>query len=65
MDDPNRPVPTLSDATVTMTKGDCVGLYTFYTGTHEGLADLDYATKYDVVTGTSRDAFKAASGLGS
>ncbi|KAI1423013.1 hypothetical protein F5Y12DRAFT_716792 [Xylaria sp. FL1777] len=65
---PTRPVPTLNDATVLMTKGDCVGLYTFYTGTYEGLGDLDYATKIDVVTGTgesaSRDAFKAASGLG-
>jgi hypothetical protein len=51
-----------------MTKGDCVGLYTFYTGTYEGLGDLDYATKIDVITGTgesaSRDDFKAASGLG-
>ncbi|KAI1363587.1 heme peroxidase [Xylaria arbuscula] len=64
VDDPNRPVPTLNNATVTMTKGDCVGLYTFYTGTYEGLGDLDYATKVDVVTGASRDAFKAASGLG-
>ncbi len=66
--DPNRPVPTLNDVTVNMTKGDCVGLYTFYTGTYEGLGELDYATKIDVVTGTgvlaSRDAFKAASGLG-
>ncbi|KAI1352516.1 heme peroxidase [Xylaria sp. FL0043] len=64
----NRPVPTLNEATVNMTKGDCVGVYTFYTGTYEGLGELDYATKIDVVTGTgassSRDAFKAASGLG-
>ncbi|KAI1310047.1 heme peroxidase [Xylaria venustula] len=65
---PNRPVPTLNNATLDMTKGDCVGLYTFYTGTYDGLGELDYATKIDVVTGTgalaSRDAFKAASGLG-
>ncbi|KAK5627200.1 hypothetical protein RRF57_002915 [Xylaria bambusicola] len=68
VDDPNRPVPTLNEATVTMTKGDCVGLYTLFTGTYEGLGDLDYATKFDVVTGTgetaSQDAFKAASSLG-
>ncbi|KAI1154349.1 hypothetical protein F4825DRAFT_193510 [Nemania diffusa] len=66
--DPNRPVPTLNDDTVEMTKGDCVGLYTFYTASYEGLGDLDYATKIDVITGTgesaSRDDFKAASGLG-
>ncbi|TGJ86013.1 hypothetical protein E0Z10_g2742 [Xylaria hypoxylon] len=65
---PNRPIPTLSDTTVNMIKGDCVGLYTLYTGTYEGLGELDYATKFDVVSGTgasaSRDAFKAASGLG-
>jgi hypothetical protein len=66
--DPNRPVPTLSDTTVEMTKGDCVGLYTFYTATYENLGDLDYATKIDVVAGAGesapRDAFKAASDLG-
>ncbi|KAI1169114.1 hypothetical protein F5B18DRAFT_9053 [Nemania serpens] len=66
--DPNRPVPTLNDDTVAMTKGDCVGLYTFYTTTYDGLGDLDYATKIDVITGTgesaSRDVFKAASSLG-
>jgi hypothetical protein len=65
---PNRPVPTLNDETVAMTKGDCVGLYTFYTATYEGLGELDYATKIDVITGTgesaSRDDFKAASSLG-
>ncbi|KAI1754591.1 hypothetical protein F4782DRAFT_37229 [Xylaria castorea] len=65
---PNRPVPTLNDAIVQMKKGTCVGLYTLYTATYEGIGDLDYATKIDVVTGTgasaSQDAFKAASGLG-
>ncbi|GAP84127.1 putative WSC domain-containing protein [Rosellinia necatrix] len=68
VDNPNRVVPTLNDEVVEMTKGDCVGLYTFYTATYQGLGELDYATKIDVVTGTgesaSRDAFKAASGLG-
>jgi len=66
--DPNRPVPTLSDDSVEMEKGDCVGSYTFYTSTYEGLGDLDYATKIDVVSGTGatarQDAFKAASDLG-
>lgn len=61
-------MPTLNDDTVAMTKGDCVGLYTFYTTTYDGLGDLDYATKIDVITGTgesaSRDVFKAASSLG-
>ncbi|KAI0403627.1 hypothetical protein F4802DRAFT_598825 [Xylaria palmicola] len=66
--DPNRPVPTLNDDTVEMTKDNCVGLYTFYTADYDDLGDLDYATKIDVVAGAgesaSRDAFKAASSLG-
>lgn len=68
VDDPNRPIPTLLDTTVEMVKGDCVGSYTFYTATFEGLGDLAYATKIDVVSGSGalalRDDFKAASSLG-
>ncbi|KAI2623449.1 heme peroxidase [Xylaria nigripes] len=66
--DPNRPIPSLNDVTVNMTKGTCTGLYTFYTATYENLGDLDYATKIDVISGSgqsiSRDDFKAASELG-
>jgi hypothetical protein len=66
--DPNRPIPTLLDTTVEMVKGDCVGSYTFYTATYEGLGGLGYATKIDVVSGSGasarRDDFKAASDLG-
>ncbi|KAI8630141.1 heme peroxidase [Xylariaceae sp. FL1651] len=65
--DPNRPVPTLSNTTVAMTKGDCVGAYTFYTAAFTGLGDLDYATKIDVISGSGataqRDDFNAASEL--
>ncbi|KAI0398059.1 heme peroxidase [Xylariaceae sp. FL0594] len=66
--DPNRPVPTLSEDSMAMEKGDCVGSYTFYTATYDGLGDLAYATKMDVVSGTGtkalRDEFKAASDIG-
>ncbi|XDG01963.1 hypothetical protein ABKA04_001578 [Annulohypoxylon sp. FPYF3050] len=50
--DPNLPVPTLKNATVTMTEGDCVGAYTFYTANYTGLGDLAYASKIDVISGS-------------
>ncbi|CAJ2507996.1 Uu.00g091820.m01.CDS01 [Anthostomella pinea] len=53
---------------LSMTKGDCVGPYTFYTSTFTGLGELDYAAKIDVVSGSGasapRDDFNAASELG-
>ncbi|KAI1647215.1 heme peroxidase [Daldinia loculata] len=65
--DPNRPVPTLKDATITMTEGTCVGSYTFYTADFTGLGDLAYASKIDVISGSDSssitDAFNAASEL--
>ncbi|KAI1447162.1 heme peroxidase [Annulohypoxylon stygium] len=66
--DPNLPVPTLKNATVTMTEGDCVGAYTFYTANYTGLGDLAYASKIDVISGSEAsvltDDFNAASDLG-
>ncbi|KAH9910074.1 heme peroxidase [Xylariomycetidae sp. FL2044] len=66
--DPNRPVPDLNNATVAMNQGDCVGPYTLYTANFTGLGDLDYETRFDLVSGNdntaSVDDFKAASGLG-
>ncbi|KAI0884485.1 heme peroxidase [Annulohypoxylon maeteangense] len=65
---PNRPVPTLKNATVTMAEGNCVGAYTFYTANYTGLGDLAYASKIDVISGSGTSAladdFNAASGLG-
>ncbi|KAI0119166.1 heme peroxidase [Daldinia grandis] len=64
---PNRPVPTLKSATITMTEGTCVGLYTFYTADFTGLGDLAYASKIDVISGSDSssvtDDFNAASDL--
>ncbi|KAI0205412.1 heme peroxidase [Astrocystis sublimbata] len=66
--DPNRPIPTLNDAILEMEKYECVGLYTLYSAVYEGLGDLAYATKVDVVTGAgtsaAQDTFKAASDFG-
>ncbi|KAF3065112.1 Ubiquitin-like-specific protease 2 [Daldinia childiae] len=65
--DPNRPVPTLKNATITMTEGTCVGSYTFYTADFTGLGDLAYASKIDVISGSDSssvvDDFNAASEL--
>ncbi|KAI1259995.1 heme peroxidase [Xylariaceae sp. FL1019] len=65
---PNMPIPVLSDDTVEMEQGDCVGAYTFYTASYDGLGDLDYATKFDVISGNGTEAlsddFNAASDLG-
>ncbi|KAI1498524.1 WSC domain-containing protein [Biscogniauxia marginata] len=64
---PNLPIPTLKNTTISMTKGTCVGPYTFYTANFTSLGDLDYATKIDVVSGSDtsalRDDFNAASEL--
>ncbi|KAI1663060.1 heme peroxidase [Daldinia decipiens] len=65
--DPNRPIPTLKNATITMTEGTCVGSYTFYTADFTGLGDLAYASKIDVISGSdsssATDDFNAASEL--
>ncbi|KAI1410905.1 WSC domain-containing protein [Hypoxylon sp. FL1857] len=65
---PNLPIPTLKNATVTMTESTCVGLYTFYTANYTGLGDLAYASKIDVISGSGTSAltddFNAASDLG-
>ncbi|KAI1391221.1 heme peroxidase [Hypoxylon trugodes] len=66
--DPNLPVPTLKNATVAMTKGACVGSYTFYTANHTNLGELAYASMIDVISGSDSevltDDFNAASELG-
>ncbi|KAI1328804.1 heme peroxidase [Xylariaceae sp. FL0255] len=66
--DPNLPVPSLHNATVAMTKGDCMGSYTFYMAEFSGLGSLAYAAKIDVISGSGASAltddFNAASNLG-
>ncbi|KAI0024384.1 heme peroxidase [Xylariomycetidae sp. FL0641] len=65
---PSAPVPVLFNTTVPMTQQSCVGAYTFYTASYQGLGSLDYQTKIDVISGNDtfaiRDAFKSASDLG-
>ncbi|KAI8965723.1 heme peroxidase [Daldinia sp. FL1419] len=64
---PNRPIPTLKNTTITMTESTCVGPYTLYTATYAGLGDLAYASKIDVISGSGSsylvDDFNAASEL--
>ncbi|RYP77038.1 hypothetical protein DL771_001328 [Monosporascus sp. 5C6A] len=66
--DANRPVPNLRSATVAMTKGSCVGAYTFYNVQYTIPGDLAYASRIDVVSGSGdsalSDAFNSAGELG-
>ncbi|ORY71629.1 copper radical oxidase [Pseudomassariella vexata] len=63
-----RPIATLSSNTIAMTRGDCVGPYTFYTASYTIPGDTSSAAKLDVVSGTGEyaigDYFNAASELG-
>ncbi|KAK6066430.1 WSC domain-containing protein [Seiridium cupressi] len=55
----SNPVATLSTTTTAMTKGICVGPYTFYTASYQiPDASLSYSAKIDVVSGTGSGAMK-------
>ncbi|CCC09943.1 hypothetical protein SMACR_02523 [Sordaria macrospora] len=58
-----NPVPILSSATVAMTKGDCIGPYTFYSASYTIAGGLSYAAKLSVTAGSSSDSFNKASDL--
>ncbi|RYP59435.1 hypothetical protein DL769_008523 [Monosporascus sp. CRB-8-3] len=64
----NLPVPSLRSVTVAMTKGNCVGAYTFYNVQHTIPGDLAYASRIDMVSGSGdsalSDAFNSAGELG-
>ncbi|RYP09040.1 hypothetical protein DL764_001536 [Monosporascus ibericus] len=66
--DANLPVPNLRTVTVAMTKGNCVGAYTFYNVQYTIPGDLAYASRIDVVSGSGdsalSDAFNSAGELG-
>ncbi|RYP29171.1 hypothetical protein DL767_006864 [Monosporascus sp. MG133] len=66
--DPNLPVPNLRTVTVAMTKGNCVGAYTFYNVQYTIPGDLAYASRIDVISGGGdsalSDAFNSAGELG-
>lgn len=66
--DANLPVPNLRNATVAMTRGDCVGTYTFYSVEYTVPGDLAYASRIDVASGdgtsSSSDDFNSAGELG-
>ncbi|KAL1842674.1 hypothetical protein VTK73DRAFT_3070 [Phialemonium thermophilum] len=50
-----NPVPALQNATVSMTKGKCVGDYTFYTGTYTIPGGLSFNARVDVISGDGDD----------
>ncbi|KAL2266404.1 hypothetical protein VTJ83DRAFT_5756 [Remersonia thermophila] len=63
----DNPVPALNEATITMTKGDCVGLYTFYSGSFVIPGGLSYNARLSVTAGSGEavftDDFNKASNL--
>ncbi|KAK4162775.1 putative fungistatic metabolite [Cladorrhinum sp. PSN259] len=62
--DTNNPVPSVNTATVGMAKGDCVGLYTFYTASYTIAGGQSYNARLTVNAGGFTDDFNKASALG-
>ncbi|KAL2179114.1 uncharacterized protein P884DRAFT_239711 [Thermothelomyces heterothallicus CBS 202.75] len=53
----DNPVPALNEATVQMTKGDCVGPYTFYSGSFTIPGGLSYNARISVTAGSNATAY--------
>ncbi|KAL2197417.1 hypothetical protein P885DRAFT_77108 [Corynascus similis CBS 632.67] len=53
----NNPVPALNEATIPMTKGDCVGQYTFYSGSFTIPGGLSYNARISVTAGSGTTAY--------
>ncbi|KAK3994786.1 putative fungistatic metabolite [Cladorrhinum sp. PSN332] len=62
--DTNNPVPSVNTATVGMAKGDCVGLYTFYSASYTIAGGQSYNARLTVNAGGITDDFNKASILG-
>ncbi|KAL2023889.1 hypothetical protein VTK56DRAFT_666 [Thermocarpiscus australiensis] len=62
-----NPVPALNEATIPMTKGNCVGQYTFYTASYTIPGGKSYNARISVTAGEGASAFtddfNKASGL--
>jgi hypothetical protein len=56
----DNPVPALNTHTITMTKGDCVGLYTFYSASWTIPGGLSYNARITVTAGEFTDDFNKA-----
>lgn len=52
-----NPVPALNEATIPMTKGDCVGQYTFYTASYNIPGGLSYNARISVTAGEGASAY--------
>ena len=59
-----NPVPLLNDAAVAMTKGDCVGQYTFYSASYTIPGGISYNARLSVTAGSHAQDFVKASDLG-
>ncbi|AEO62666.1 uncharacterized protein THITE_2107105 [Thermothielavioides terrestris NRRL 8126] len=52
-----NPVPALTQANITMTAGDCVGQYTFYTASFTIYGGLSYNARLSVTAGSGATAY--------
>ena len=55
-----NPVPALMKETIAMTEGDCVGDYTFYSGSYTITGGLSSSARVDVISGEGEDAISDA-----
>lgn len=62
-----NPVPALKNAALAMTRGSCVGQYTFYSASYTIEGGLSYNAKLDIISGSGADvvsdSFNSASDL--
>lgn len=61
--DGKNPVPILANATIAMTQGDCVGVYTFYSASYTIPGGLSHNAKLTVSAGSETDDFNDASDI--
>lgn len=64
-DQTNSPAPKLNTDSVAMTKGNCVGGYTFFSATYTVPGGRSYAARLDINSGSGADVVSDAFNLGS
>ncbi|KAM7198104.1 putative fungistatic metabolite [Naviculisporaceae sp. PSN 640] len=61
--DGRNPVPLLANATIAMTEGDCVGVYTFYSASYTIPGGLSHNAKLTITAGSETDDFNDAADI--
>jgi hypothetical protein len=60
----NSPVAILTNATVALEKGACIGKYTLFSAKYTIPGSLPYQSRVDVIAGSKADTFKAITDIG-